>query len=134
MHKKVKAFTLTEILIVVAVIGLLVSLVAPYMMRARLLANESSAQATLKAMAVALENYANDNGIYPTDPTVLVTTNPSYLLQNYFSGIYNGYTFTHTITSFTYLVTATPINANAGSRSFTISTGAVLGDGVQPVY
>ncbi len=124
--KKGQGFTLVEMLIVIMVISLLMTILVPHVVRVRLLANESSAQATLKAIATSLENYANDNGIYPTDPNLLFTANPSYITVDYFSGIYNGYTFAHQISVQSYEITATPVNSNAGSQIFFITTGAVL--------
>lgn len=125
--KKPHGFTLVEILIVVSVIALLMTILIPHVVRVRLLANESSAQATLKAIAVALENYANDNNnYYPANPSLLLSSNPSYITVNYFSGIYNGYTFAHQITNQSYEITATPVNSNSGSQIFFIVTGGVL--------
>ncbi len=131
-HKK-EAFTLIEILIVTAVIGLLLTILIPGVMRVRLIANEASAQATLKSIAVALENYANENDLYPLDPNSLFTAIPTYITKDYFIGIHNGYTFTHGISTYTYRIAASPSATNAGQRSFQITTGAVLQEYTPPL-
>ena len=102
MKQPSSGFTLVEIMIVVLVIGLLATIAAPNAMRIRLLANETAAQATLKAIAQGLENYANDFNQYPDDPKVLLTSNPSYILRDYFNGIYNGYTYTPLLQNYSY--------------------------------
>ena len=126
MKRHSAGFTLVEILIVTMVIGLLTTILIPNMMRIKLLANETAAKATLKSIAIGFENYANDYNQYPDDPMVLVDTDPAYLLKDYFSGVYHGYTYSSKTSSFAYQVTATPINSNAGSQNFMILTGAVF--------
>ena len=77
----IKGFTLVEIMIVVAIVGLLVALAIPSLMRARLSANETMAQASVRAIITALENYRADQNP-PSYPTALVTLklgNPAYL-------------------------------------------------------
>ncbi|OGX27091.1 MAG: hypothetical protein A2787_04815 [Omnitrophica WOR_2 bacterium RIFCSPHIGHO2_01_FULL_48_9] len=130
---KKQGFTLVEVMIVIMVMGLLMTILVPHALRIRLLANESSAQATLKAISVALESYANDNGSnYPTNPALLLSANPSYITIDYFSTVNNGYIFTHQIFDHSYLITATPLNANSGSQIFSIATGGFLGSGIPP--
>ena len=126
MNKKVKGFTLVEIMIVVAVIALLAAIAIPNLLRAKVAANESSAQSTLKSIANALETYTISNGVYPSDTTSLIGAAPPYLNKDYFSGPYNGYIFTASLSDYDYTITAVPSAANFGVNSFTITTGAVL--------
>jgi len=126
MNKFRKGFTLVEILVIVGIIALLAAIAIPNLMRSKVSANEASAQATLKVIAGALENYAIINSVYPIDPNDLLGITPPYLNQNFFTGTHAGFTFTHSLAAYTYSVYAHPINPNAGTRSYTISTGSTL--------
>ena len=126
MNKNRKAFSLVEILIVVAVIALLAAIAIPNLLRARVTGNQSSAQATLKAIANARETYAIANGVYPSQTTSLIGAAPPYLNKDYFSSPFNGYNFAASITDYTYSVTALPVSSSTGTESYTINTGGVL--------
>ena len=126
MKNNRKAFTLVEILIVVAIIALLAAIAIPNLLRAKVNSNQSAAQATLKAIANALETYAISNGVYPTQTTSLIGAAPPYLNKDYFSAPSNGYNFTATITDYGYSVSAVPASSSQGTASYTITTGAVL--------
>ena len=76
MTKNRKAFTLVEILIVVAIIALLAGIAIPNLLRAKVTSNQSAAQATLKAISNALETYAISNGVYPPATTSLIGAAP----------------------------------------------------------
>jgi len=117
---------MVEMMVVVGIIALLAAIAIPNLLRSKVSANDAAAQGTLKTIAVALENYAAINGGYPIDPNDLLGVNPPYLNQNFFVGQYSGFTYTYSFAQFAYSVVANPINSNSGTRSFTISTGAVL--------
>ena len=121
-----KSFTLVEILIVVAIIALLAAVAIPNLLRAKVTANQSSAQATLKAVANALETYAISNGVYPPVTTSLIGAAPPYLSKDYFSASFNGYNFTATISDYTYTLMAVPASSSQGTESYSITTGGVL--------
>jgi len=64
--KRSKAFTLVELLVVVAIIALLVSILVPTLTRARELAKRALCQANLNGMGKALElYYAESKGAFP---------------------------------------------------------------------
>ena len=121
------AFTLIEIMVVVAIIAVLAAIAIPNLTRSRTSANESSAQATLKTIGAALENYYAINNKYPSDTNALLGAAPPYLNRDYFTGSTNGYTFTTTtLADYAYLITASPVSSSTGTTTFTVSTGAVL--------
>jgi len=64
MHKR-DAFTLIELLIVVAIIAILAAIAVPNFLEAQLRAKVSRVKADIRTIAVALEAYAVDNAAYP---------------------------------------------------------------------
>jgi len=118
-----------EIMIVVAIIALLASIAIPNLLRARITANESAAQATLRTISVAIETYASANGgTYPTAETDLTGVTPPYLNKAYNEVTESGYKYVYTTLATTnYTVTARPTSCTmSGTKSFTVSTGGVL--------
>jgi len=79
-----KAFTLIEIMIVVALIAILSSIAIPSLLRARITSNEAVAQATLKSISNALEMYYNTYNQYPLQTSLLLDNIPPYLNEDYF--------------------------------------------------
>ena len=78
MHRD-QGFTLIEVIIVGALIGILVAIGVPQLLRARLAANESSGIAALRAISSSEANYATTcgNGGYATDLADLVKPSPA---------------------------------------------------------
>ncbi len=62
--KSRRAFTLIELLIVVAIIGILAAIAVPNFLQAQIRAKVSRVQGDFKALATALEMYHLDNGRY----------------------------------------------------------------------
>jgi len=65
--KKKKAFTLIELLIVVAIIAILAAIAVPNFLEAQVRSKVSRARADLRSIATALESYAVDNKHYIPD-------------------------------------------------------------------
>lgn len=128
-QKNSKAFTLVEIMIVVAVIAMIAVIAIPGLLRARTSSNEALARSTLKTISNACESYAAVNfGQYPTAMADLMGIAPPYLNQDYTVAPRQGYNFACDNLAITgYSCTATPVACNrTGTKNFTITTGAVL--------
>ncbi len=124
-----RGFTLVEIMVVVAILGIVSAVVLlPNILRSRLNANDAIAQSTLKTISNALETYMIVHAKYPNDTDLLLADAPPYLQTDFFNGQpHSGFLYTaDTLTDYTYAITAAPLNANQGTRSFTMSTGGVL--------
>ncbi len=67
MDRRYKAFTLIELLIVVAIIGILAAIAIPNFQNARIRSKVSAVKADLSALRTALEIYRLDAGSYPPD-------------------------------------------------------------------
>lgn len=67
---KQRAFTLIELLIVVAIIGILAAIAVPNFLNAQMRAKIAKVRGDIKAMATAVEMYAVDHGKYPDDGQV----------------------------------------------------------------
>ena len=124
-----KGFTLVEIMIVVAIIALLAAIAIPGLLRARVNANETGAQATLRTISTACESYAAANsGNYPGTIAAMTGATPKYLNEDYTAAARQGYTFAcGTLAASGYTCTAVPVTLNVtGTKSFSICTGGVL--------
>lgn len=70
--RRIRAFTLIELIVVLAIVGLLASIVAPRYHRSVDNAREASLRTSLQVMRDAIDKYVGDTGQYPASMTVLV--------------------------------------------------------------
>lgn len=64
------AFTLIELLTVIAIIAILMGLLLPAMNAAKNAAKKSAAKSDLTQLVTAVKSFYNDYGVYPVDPAI----------------------------------------------------------------
>lgn len=92
--------------------------------------NESNAQATLKLISTAFENYAKDNqGAYPAKISLLTQANPAYLDKDYIKlSPIKGYNYNCSrLDAAGYSCQAFPTRCKlTGKVEFSVTTGSLL--------
>lgn len=92
--------------------------------------NESAAQANLKSIAAALDNYARNNqGVYPNSIFALTRSSPAYLDRDYIADSpIKGYTYSCArLDASGYNCYAFPSRCKlTGNLAFTVTTGNLL--------
>jgi len=120
-----KGFTLLEVMLVVAIMTLLGAMSIPALLRARISADESAAQAALRAIATGQISYRIANSNY-TNLTMLGYSVPPYIDHALADGLRNGYNFTAAGWGTTFVATAVPKSNSTGVRRFCITEDGVL--------
>jgi len=125
------AFTVMEILIVVAIVATIAAIIIPNLFMARRTANEAAAKNNLCSMATAAENLYAATNHYPNNLTEFETYFPSI---NYFCSDlngtqtqYKGYEYSCISDVSGYTFEADPITSGiTGSIIYTVTTGVIL--------
>jgi prepilin-type N-terminal cleavage/methylation domain-containing protein len=74
---KTKAFTLIELLIVIAIILILIAIALPNFLEAQVRAKVTKAQGEMRSLATAIEAYQTDWKTYPADGDDIFPLNPA---------------------------------------------------------
>lgn len=111
MHHKQKGFTLIELMIVVAIVGILAAIAYPSYAEYIRRGHRAEARASLLQMAQWMERAATANGVYPT-----VGANAAAIAAALNSAQKDRYTVTLASTVSTFTITATPKLAQAGDK------------------
>lgn len=128
--KNNRAKSFVTIMIIIAILAFLLRFAIDRIIKSNITQNESNAQATLRLISTALENYAKDNhGIYPAIPSVLTKSKPPYLDKDYITqSPSKGYNFgCSRLEQSGYSCHASPVSCKlSGNTVYTITTGGLF--------
>jgi len=122
---------LIVVIVIVAMLpifALLAAIAIPNFLRARLVANEASAKATVRTISTAIESYSSaNNGQYPMSEHALVDGNLPYLSKSYDNQVINGYRYLLELNDNSYRVVAKPETCGTtGTKVIAVETGGVM--------
>ena len=127
-NNQAKSFVVIMIVIAISALGL--RMLIGEVINLTCSQNESGAQATLKLIAAAFENYAKDNqGVYPAKISVLSESKPPYLDKDYIKqSPIKGYSYNCSrLDAAGYSCYAFPTRCKlTGKVDFSVTTGSLL--------
>lgn len=128
--KDTKARSFVMIMITIAVSAVFLRVVIESVIKISIVQNESNAQATLRLISAALENYAKEHlGSFPLNLSALVQSDPPYIDKTYISkSSIRGYKYSCSrLESSNYSCSAQPVICNlTGRMIYTVTTGGLF--------
>jgi type II secretory pathway pseudopilin PulG len=128
--KNIRAKSFVAIMMVIAVSALLLRFGIERIIKLGITKNESDAQATLKLISTALDNYAAANhSLFPASLSVLIQTTPHYIDKDYIDeSPIKGYNYSCLrLEASGYSCSANPTSCKlTGTMVYTITTGGLL--------
>ncbi|MGA1201981.1 MAG: type IV pilin protein [Planctomycetota bacterium] len=129
-----RGFTAVELIIVIAVIGLIAALAIPHLRAAKIHSNEVAASASLRTIARATEQYRSLMGRYPgvesgdglADLAQPGSGATPLIDEALGSGTRGGYLFQFSVAGEEWACVATPSEPGRGSRSFYLDQSGLM--------